>query len=72
MWQVVRCSIFLYAGDSCLVSQHKDTNNIEKTEDFWSICKWFVGNKLSLYFGKNKTKSILFTSKFRKTKNTET
>ena len=33
--------------------------------DFSSICDWFVDNKLSIHFGKNKTKSILFASKFK-------
>ena len=27
------------------------------------ICDWFVDNKLSIYFGGDKTKSILFRSK---------
>ena len=27
------------------------------------LCGWFVDNKLSIHFGKDKTKSILFTSK---------
>ena len=26
-------------------------------------CDWFVGNKLSIHFGEDKTKSIFFTSK---------
>ena len=29
------------------------------------ICGWFVDNKLSIRFGDNKTKSILFASKRR-------
>ena len=33
-----------------------------------NICDWFVDNKLSIYFGEDKTKSILFASK-RKSKN---
>ena len=32
------------------------------------ICDWFADNKLSIYFGDDKTKSILFASK-RGTKN---
>ena len=38
---------------------------IEKqlNEDFISICEWFVDNKFSIHFGKDKTKSILFASK---------
>ena len=47
--------------------QHKDIAIIEKilNEDFENICDWFVDNKLSIYFGDDKTKSILFASKRR-------
>ena len=34
-------------------------------EDFENVCNWFVDNKLSIHFGDDKTKSILFTSKRR-------
>ena len=53
--------MFLYADDTCLVCQRKDTNKIEKqlNKDFRSICDWFVDNKLSIHFGDDKTKSIL-------------
>ena len=34
------------------------------------LCDWFVDNKLSIYFGEDKTKSILFCSK-RKIKNSK-
>ena len=30
MSQAVKCDLFLYADDSCLVCQHKDINEIEK------------------------------------------
>ena len=33
------------------------------------ICDWFVNNKPSNYFGKNKTKSIFLISKFEFRKN---
>ena len=33
------------------------------TKDFSNICDWFVDNKLSIHFGEDKTKSILFSSK---------
>ena len=61
----VKCDIFLYADDTCLVSQHKGINEIEKqlNEDFESICDWFVDNKLRIHFGK--TKSILVATKFK-------
>ena len=32
-------------------------------EDFTIICKWFVDNRLTIHFGKEKTKSILFACK---------
>ena len=28
--QAVKCNLFLYADDACLVCQHKDVNEIEK------------------------------------------
>ena len=31
--------------------------------DFTNICEWFVDNRLSIHFGEDKTKSILFASK---------
>ena len=51
-----------------LVFQHKDINRIENqlNEDFSNICDWFVDNKLSIHFGEDKTKSILFASKFKR------
>ena len=57
--------ICLYADDSCLVFQGKDVTEIEKqlNEDFTNICEWFVDNRLSIHFGEDKTKSILFASK---------
>ena len=67
MSQAVKCDLFLYTDDSCLVCQHKDINKIQKylNEDFSNICDWFVDNKLSIHFGEDKTKSILFASKFK-------
>ena len=67
MSQAVKCNLFLYADDACLVCQHKDIDEIEKqlNKDFESICDWFVDNKLSIYLGDDKTKSILFASKFK-------
>ena len=35
-------------------------------EDLCNICDWFVDNKLSIYFGEDKTKPILFASKFKR------
>ena len=68
MSQAVKCDLFLYVDDKCLVCQHKDINKIENqlNGDFSNICDWFVDNKLSIYFGEDKTKSIFFTSKFKR------
>ena len=68
MSQAVKCDLFLYADDTCLVCQHKDINKIENqlNEDFSNICDWFVDNKLSIHFGEDKTRSILFVSKFKR------
>ena len=68
MSQTVKCRLFLYADDSCLVCQHKGINEIEKqlNLDFSNICDSFVDNKLSIHYGEDKTKSILFASKFKK------
>ena len=64
--QAVKYNLFLYADDTYIVSQHKDPNEIEKqlNEDFERICDWFLDNKLSIQFGSDKTKSILFATKF--------
>ena len=65
MPMAVKCDLFLYADDTCLVFQSTNANDIEKqlNEDFANICDWFADNKLSIYFGEDKTKSILFASK---------
>ena len=61
-------SLFLYADDSCLISQHKDINEIEKQlkVGITKICDCFVDNMLSIHSGEDKTESILFASKFKK------
>ena len=66
MPQAFKCNLFLYADNACLVCQHKDINEIEKqlNKDFESICEWFLNNKLSIHFGDDKTKSMLFATKF--------
>ena len=63
MNQAVDCDLFLYADDSCLVFQHKNVKDIEiqLNKNFSNLCDWFVDNKLSIHFGEDKTKSILFT-----------
>ena len=54
--------------DFCFtVFQHKNVTGIEKQllRDFSSLCDWFVENKLSVHFGQDKTKSILFGTKHK-------
>ena len=67
MPESVSSDLFLYADDSCLVFQHKDLKEIEKqlNKDFADLCDWFVENKLSIHFGDDKTKSILFVNKYK-------
>ena len=61
MKQAVDCDLVLYADDSCLVYQHDDVSKIQQNlnKNFSNIYDWFVDNKLSIHFGKNKTKCIL-------------
>ena len=70
MSQAVKCNLFLYADDTCLVCQRKDVNEIEKqlNKDFENICDWVVDIKVRIHFGDDKTKSIFLrlNSKFRK------
>ena len=70
MPQVVKSTLLLYADDSFILYQHKEVDEIEKhlNKNFENICDWFVDNRLSIYFGEDKTKSILFASK-RRSKN---
>ena len=65
MFQAVQSSLFLYADDSSVVFQGNDVIRIENqlNGDFTNICEWFVDNRLSIHFGGDKIKCILFTSK---------
>ena len=65
--QAIVSDSLLYTDDTCIVSQHKSEIEIEKQliRDFSSVCDWFVDNKLSIHFGQDKTKSILFGTKHK-------
>ena len=65
--QAVASDSLLYANDTCIVFLHKNVTEIEKQllRDLSSLCDWFVDNKLSVHFGQEKTKSILFDSKHK-------
>ena len=67
MPQAVDCELLLYADDIFLIFQHKDITEIESAlnKNFSMLCDWFVDNKLSIHFGEDKTKSILFGSKHK-------
>ena len=61
----VDCDLLLYADDSCLVFTGPDVKTIEAhlNRNFNYLCDWFVENKLSIHFGEEKTKSIMFGSR---------
>ena len=63
-------NLLLYTGDSCLIFQHKDLEEIEKvlSNDFENIYDSFVDDKLSIHFDEDNSKLILFASQ-RKIKN---
>ena len=65
MPQAVNSDLLLYADDTCLIYTGKEINTIEEqlNTDFSSLCDWFIDNKLSVHFGEEKTKSILFGTK---------
>ena len=62
---IQNCDVKLYADDTCLSFKHKNVKIIEEklNQDFNSLCDWFLDNKLSIHFGEEKTKSILFSPK---------
>ena len=65
MPQAIRSKLLLYADDSCLFFMGKDSKTIEDqlNEDFNSLCEWFIDNNLSIHYGEEKTKLILFGTK---------
>ncbi len=61
------CELLLYADDTCLLFQDKDSTKIQiaLTKNFNALCDWFIDNKLSIHLGEDKTKCILFSGKHR-------
>ena len=45
------------------IGMPKKLRNKKKKKNFEDVCDWFFGNKLSVDFGEDKTKSILLASK---------
>ena len=62
---VTDCDIRLYADDTCISFKDKQVNTINNklNQDFNTLCDWFLDNKLSIHFGEEKTKTILFSHK---------
>ena len=56
MVRAVNCDLLLYVDETGLIFQHKDINIIEQqlNRNLW------IASKLSIHFGEDKTKSILF------------
>ena len=54
---------YLYADDTCIFYQRGDVNEIENVlnKEFSSLCQWVIDNRLSIHFGEDKTKLILFS-----------
>ena len=67
MLQVETSTLLLYTDDSLIMYQDKEIKQVEKklNEEFENLCDSFVDNKLSLHFGQDKAKSILFSRKRR-------
>ena len=65
MPQAADCELFLYADDSCLVCQHRDVKAIEAklSNNFLSVCNWFLDNKLSTHYGKTKLNAYCLAQK---------
>ena len=62
--QAIVSNSLLYADDTCILFQHKSVIEIEKQliRVFFSLCDWFVDNKLSAHIWQDRTKSVLFGS----------
>ena len=54
---------YLYADGTCIYYQYEHVKWIEDVlnKEYPSLCQWFIDNELSIYFGVDKTKCILFS-----------
>ena len=61
------CLRLLHVTFYCMLTTLVWHFNIETVlnKNFSSLCDWFIDNKLSIHFGEEKTKSILFSSKHK-------
>ena len=59
----VNTHTYLYADDTIIFCKHKYVTEIENVlnKEFVNVCHWFVDNKLSIHFGIDRTKCILFS-----------
>ena len=67
MKQAVSSDLLLHTDDSCLFFQHKHVTETEThlNHDFSNLREWFLDNELRILLGEDKTKSILFGTKFK-------
>ena len=67
MVQAVDNELLLYANDTCPVFQPRDLKIKEEhlNRDFLTLVNSFLNNKLSVYFGGDETKLVLFSPKHR-------
>ena len=65
MPQAISSELLLHADDTCLFFMGKDSKTVgdQLNNDFSSLCEWSTDNKLSIHFGEEKTKSVLFGTK---------
>lgn len=65
MLEAAKSNLFLYVDDSCLMYQSRDVKEFENQliMKFENVCGWSLENKLSIYFGKDKTELIIFLRK---------
>ena len=54
---------YLYDNDTSIFYQHIDVLKIKVclNKESSMLCEWFCDNKLSIYFGEDKTKCFLFS-----------
>ena len=64
MPQAVDSELPLYVDHTCLIFEHQVIKTREEhlNQKFSTLVDWFVDNKLSVHFGEDKTKSILFSA----------
>ena len=56
MSHAVESNLYLYADDSRLLFQHtKENTRKQLTKDFSNVYDWFLDNKITTHFEKDKT-----------------